>query len=161
MAYPRPTALLSFLQDLIGDLLENFVWLGAHDEVFIGKDERGHACQTVFVRQFNIGGYLRVEGWVCQYVIKVLDVEADLFRYLFQDVCVINRAGLLPVCMHDGFMEDVSFSLRLGILFCNERGPAIDACWPSVNLHPILFSCPFFKHWTRSLYACAVLWRNG
>ena len=118
-----------FLLDLLNDLLKHIIWLCPHHKVPVGKDERRHACEPILLRQVDIGGYFRVEYWICQHIIEVLAAKADLLRDLFQHGLIIDRAGLLPVRLHDGFMESLSFSLRLGILFSNQRGAAVDARW--------------------------------
>ncbi|HEY6410382.1 MAG TPA: zinc ribbon domain-containing protein [Ktedonobacteraceae bacterium] len=140
-------AKLCFCENLLDDLLEHSIWLRPHHYIAIGKDERRHAAQPVFVRQFDIGGYFGVVCWVCQHIVEVLSTEADLLRDLFQHGFLINRPGLLPVGLHDSFMESVSFPLRFGILISNERGTAIDAKWAGVHFQAVLFARPLFQHW--------------
>lgn len=146
---PQPTrqSMLFFRQDFLDDLFEYRIGLCPNYQVPIGEDERGHSGEPIFSGQVDIGGYLRVEGQVGQYIIEVSGVQADLIRDLFEHRFIIDRAGLLPICLHDGFMEFLSLSLRFGILFSDQRGAAVDAKWAGVHVQAILFACPLFQEW--------------
>lgn len=158
---PMRQSMLCFRENLLDDLFEYRIGLGTDDEILILEDERGHAGESIFTGKVDVGGYLRIEDRVGQRFIEVLCAQADLSRYLFQKGLIVNRAGLLPVCLHDGIVENLSFSLRLGILVGDQGGATVDAEWAGVYFQTILFACSFLKEWARRFYLRPALRRNG
>jgi len=73
-----------FREYFFRDLPQCRVWLRAHDDIFVGENERWHGSQPVFTREVDIGGYGGVICRVLQYLGKMLIIEANLLRDLLQ-----------------------------------------------------------------------------